>query len=324
MGIAGCDVHEFPETKTVNPNPEFVDFTIHLEYDTKLPLFQTINLTRVSSDLADYDVRYTVNIYGADHQNLFSNIPDTSIVFTKSVSTLLESLDDSLKVTLLEGRYRFGVWTDFVLKDTKADLFYNTQDFNKIMLNKEVALTDFRDAFKGFVETKIDISTTEVTIENVRPLAKIKFQSTDYNEFLEIELSKKDNKKRVDISDLNLSEYRVVFKYINNLPSTFNLFSDAVTDNWKDISFEGIIFDNLDGTADLGFDYVFIGTQNTEIVVQVDVYDDSNELIAQSNYISIPIARSKLTVVKSLFLTTRWKGSFDINTDYDGVFDLQF
>ena len=41
LAFTGCDVHEFP-----TESQELVPLHLHLEFDTEMPLFKTINYTR--------------------------------------------------------------------------------------------------------------------------------------------------------------------------------------------------------------------------------------------------------------------------------------
>ena len=50
------------------------------------------------------------------------------------------------------GKYRFLVWADYVVHGTKTDLYYNTSNFEEIILadrQNHTGSTDRRDAFRG-------------------------------------------------------------------------------------------------------------------------------------------------------------------------------
>ena len=97
------------------------------------------------------------------------------------------------------GKYRFLVWVAYVVHGTIADLYYNTSNFEEILLaarQNHTGSTDRRDAFRGEKEAEVydnpelTSSTTRSTavnrieVEMERPLAKFKFISHDIVKFL--------------------------------------------------------------------------------------------------------------------------------------------
>ena len=59
--LSSCDVHEFPAEE-----PGKQSITLNLEFQTEMPLYQTIEYTRsgkASAKPADYDIRYQIRVY---------------------------------------------------------------------------------------------------------------------------------------------------------------------------------------------------------------------------------------------------------------------
>ena len=68
----------------------------------------------------------------------------------------------------------------------------------------------------------------------------------------------------------------------------------------------------------LGYDYVFIGENETKLSISVDVYSKNGELICSSKPIMVPIVRSKLTIVKGEFLLPQSSSGAFIDPEYEG------
>ena len=68
----------------------------------------------------------------------------------------------------------------------------------------------------------------------------------------------------------------------------------------------------------LGYDYIFVNGSETTLAISVEVYNRDGELMSSTNPINVPIVRSKMTVVKGEFLTSKATGDITINPGYDG------
>ena len=71
------------------------------------------------------------------------------------------------------GKYRFLVWVDYVVHGTKADLYYNTSNFEEIILadrQNHTGSTDRRDAFRGEKEAEV-YDNPELTANSTRSTA---------------------------------------------------------------------------------------------------------------------------------------------------------
>ena len=196
MTVVACDVHEFPADRG-----ELVPFTLHLDFDTEMPLYEVIPYeTRSVGSVEDvkgytHDVRYIINVYRDESAYGQNRYLDTTFVFTKSD---LYDLNYTAHLELHEGAYIFRVWADYVTPGTVTDKYYNTSNFADIMLtNREnhAGSNDYRDAFRGEVRASV-YNTKEFTpgaaaeIDNSatvpmdRPMGKYVFISTDLNEFI--------------------------------------------------------------------------------------------------------------------------------------------
>ena len=124
FSMAGCDVHDYPET------PAKVPFVLHLNCNTELPVHQEISYTtRSGNATAEHDIRYIVNIYRSDNGQDFGRETENTLVVTKPFET---EHQHELPLELEEGLYKFIVWSDHVDKGSNDDKYYDTTDFGEI------------------------------------------------------------------------------------------------------------------------------------------------------------------------------------------------
>lgn len=306
--LSSCDVHQFPD-----PSLKEVDFTLHLDYSTEIPLYKVIEYnepTRAAEAKDEYDIRYIVNVYDKDidSRNVLHNF-----VFTKDE---ISELDNSVTFRIRVGEYRFVVWTDYVKSGSTSDLFYTTDRFEYIGFATEdhVGNEDMRDAFTGSLTTVVSDDSLEGRVAMSRPLAKFNFVSDDVRDFAVHML----NTKRA----ADLDECTVVFKYNGFMPSAYNLHAGGVTDSDGGYQFSSRISQLNEKEAELGFDYVFVNDHETIVSVYLEVYDDSGKMLSRSRPVDIPLMRSRLTTVKGNFLTSNASGGVFVSPGYDGEHNI--
>ena len=157
-----------------------LDFTNAID----MGFYQTIDYSRASTEASPsgtktqteitYDIRYTVNAYRIDG-NDGNRLSDTTVVVCNSD---LENLNHTLRLNLRPGKYRFLVWADYVVHGTKTDLYYNTSNFDEIILadrQNHTGSTDRRDAFRGEKEAEV-YDNPELTSNSTRSTAVGKVQ----------------------------------------------------------------------------------------------------------------------------------------------------
>ena len=237
--VQSCDVHQFPD-----PSLKEVDFTLHLDYSTEMPLYKVVEYsepTRAGEADDVYDVRYIVNVFDKDEA---SREVLHSFVFTKDG---ISHLENSVTFRIRVGEYRFVVWTDYVEQGSTADLFYATDKFEYIGFATEehVGNEDMRDAFTGSLTAVVSDESLEGRVAMSRPLAKFNFVSDDVQDFV---LRMMETKGSDDVEGCT-----VVFKYNGFMPSAYNLHSCGTTDSGAGYQFSSRIHKLDENEAELGF-----------------------------------------------------------------------
>jgi hypothetical protein len=255
-------------------------------------------------------------------------------VFTKSSDG---SWNSTLEVKLEEGDYDFYVWADYVDVGSEEDKYQTTSDFEQIALMMPYSGTDeFRDAFRGFKKgvsiadgTELaELQTVDISME--RPLARFRVITTDVDEFANTVLG---NLGAGDLDGYNssyeyvaalLKNYTIRFYYTGFVPSVYDLFSDAPVDSRTDLYFDGVITRISDSEAEIGFDYVFVGSLPTSVSLAMGVYDRNGDLITMSSSMDVPLQRGGITVVTGKFLSSQSGSGATINPQFSGDYNLKY
>ncbi len=328
MLMTSCDdIHQYPDKK--------IPFVLHLDYDTNMPLYKLVeyNESLRSSVNEDYDVRYIVRVFPDDESRevLYEE------VFIKDDIT---ELNNSVTLLLKKGNYKFMVWTDYVVAGTTEDLFYDTRQFESVMLkgDKHIGSNDLRDAFNGAVISEVSNDVTEADVLMWRPMAKFDFVSVDLESFIEymaalnaqkenenvVAKGEADNKGTGSVSEIvNLSDLTVLFRYHGFMPSSMNLHTNKTRDSQTGVTFTSQVTRLNETEAGMGFDYVFVNETESKITISVEVYDKAGVMVSSFAPIEVPIARSKLTTVKANFLTSQADGGVAVVPEFKGEINYE-
>ncbi len=319
LSVSSCDVHEFPD-----PTPKEMELTLKLSYDTEMPLYKIVEYEEDTRSAAaeEYDVRYIVKVFDAEAEGAEAR---NELYHFEFIKEDIAELDNTLTLSIIPGNYNFVVWTDYIKEGDTTDLYYDTNRFEEIALkgDSHVGGNDFRDAFRGSVTSEVSDTTIEATVEMRRPLAKFNFISTDVEDFIVKVASQRSGEPSTSSANVDLNEYKAVFHYHGFMPYSYNMFTDKPADSVTGTSFETTLQRLSDNEAELGFDYVFVNGNESNVVVSVEIYDSQEQLISSFKPIEVPLVRSKLTTVKARFLTAEAEGGVAILPDYDGEYNYQ-
>lgn len=331
MSVVSC-VHQWPE-------PADTQVVIHLNFETELPQGPVLDVsTRADEVDQEYDVRYIIEAYRRKN-NGYEDTPYERFVFWQDDTN---NPDRTFTLTILEGEYRFSVWSDYVLQDSDQDHYYNADSFKYIKLygredgRKHVGNDDRRDAFIGTTDVEVirfggGHPPVEATIHMARPLSKVVFITTDLEDWKTKVLTNmyenaiQNAKPGTNVEfngEVDLSQYTVKIHYPQYMPNAFNIMTDRTT--WSDfnVSFESKMIQLSETEAAMGFDYVFANKNEANVVMAVSLYDKTGTQLARSYDITVPLERGKVTTVKGSFLLEESDGGVSINPDFDGEFNI--
>ena len=327
MLLAACDVHEWPEP------PERVQLHVKLNYEKDMTVW---NHLHDGSDVIDhglggtYDnsqvhgtIRYIIRAYPHAGGTLSQEYAQ-EFVFTKDIA---EGYDHDVTLSLSPGDYSIMVWSDLIENDISTPC-YDASDFAGISLQGDyMGCNDFRDAFRGTADIAVPADITgqpaaSVAITMQRPLAKFEIVTNDLSEFIE-----KQTMRAAETgtsASISLDNYRIVFYYVGFVPDTYSMMTDKPVDSSTGIGFQSDLQKMTDDEGSLGFDYVFVNGKESAATVQIGVYDADGNLLFVTKTITVPLKRSRHTVIRGSFLTSGASGGALIDPGYNGNHNLIF
>ena len=331
-------VHEWPE-------PEPTDLVLNLVFDRELPQGPVMDMTTKSNNPDNYDIRYIIEVYA----QLYDGVYDETAPYAKYTLSKADitNIDTTLVLhEIMEGKYLFRVWADYVDNGSLEDKYYNASNFRYIKLlgrdeNKpHVGNTDYRDAFMGTKEVEVikyggNKPPVSATIDMHRPLSKVVFITNDFKNWttkvlvnmLESLLQGSKAGEEIDITsiptDVNLDDYIVKIHYPLYMPNAFNMVEDGIPWSDQGVTFESKLIQLNEEEASLGFDYVFARAEDPKVDMAVSLHTKDGVEIARSNTITVELERGKVTTVKGSFLLEKSDGGVSINPDFDGEFNIE-
>lgn len=332
--VTGCDVHEWPDL------PETVAFHLKLNYKTDMTMwphsYDGENMLELgtgpdTASVRPYGImRYIIRAYPFNETQQVMESYTHEFILLKDTA---EGYDNELTVNLPPGNYNILVWSD-MQKVPSQPYFYNCSNFGEIFLVGEYqGNNDWRDAFrgKGYITLVADImeripDTLSISME--RPLAKYEFITTDVGDFVKKEITRAEAKSKAEGSNpegetkVDLNDYRVEFRYVGFMPSTYSIYTDKPVDSSTGVSFLSKLKSLGDTTATLGFDYAFVNNNISAVTLQIAIYDKEGLCISTTEPIKVPLRRSYCTTITGMLLMSEAKGGVSINPDFDGDYNL--
>lgn len=329
--LTNCELHEWPDVRAEVPVELQATYNVAIQNWTFM--YSNINGETLTSDTGSPNVsqrltgniRYTIRAYekAATRSNQLGEMHE--FVFTKDIA---DAYDLQATLYLPAGEYDFYVWAEF-LRAGSDETYYNSADFAAISRNSaHEGNNDYYDAFRGHATAKLgssiyDSPAVEFEIEIHRPLAKFELVTTDLQKYINREVTRalEDNKhKSADEATraISLDDYKVVIYYVGFVPNVYNLFTDKPIDSTTGLKIESEFKQLSDNEASLGFDYVFVGQEDTAVTLQVGVYDSEGNEVSMTSPFKVPLKRNHHSIVRGEFLMEKASGGIDIDTGYDG------
>ena len=321
MWLAGCNVHEWPDEAPLVPL--YVDLMHETEWDTL-----NVPFSRAAA-AGDYNIRYSIRAFALDEMGNYSREATREFVFTRNLG---EELDNRFFLELPAGSYRLTAWTDYTVADT-LDTHYNTSGFHEIMLQgQHEGNNDMRDGFRGAEDILLETGVMElipdtIVLDMQRPMGKFEFVCTDLQDFIdkevrELKRNSTDGNQDFDASDIHLEDYRIVISYGGFMPNTFNALTDKAIDSSTGVQFSSKLSPFSETEASMGFDYVFVNSDESSVIVNLGVFNKEGKQLAKVTNVNVPLKRDQHTVLRGKFLMADSDGGVSINPDFDGEHNI--
>lgn len=320
--LAGC-VHDYPsmtEDGEEGVDPTLVEVNTEVTLDLELVPLEIITQKNARSGTTkaatDYRRRFIIEAWR-------DGKPESRQV---TVVDNAEDDDDGkitlpIRLKLHAVEYTLAVWTDYVAAGTDTDLYYGTEDLQRVACRDPyTGSTDYRDCLYG--TTALDLrqyrdewnAKVQIKVDMVRPLAKYELIATDVKDFL------RKTKKQRDGD----AAFTITFSYGFYLPTVFNVLAGKPADSQTGITYTIPLTVPDDGTEEcrIGTDFVFVNGAESFVKLSMEIRDGGGNVISRTVGLEVPYRRGHLTTVRARFLTNEMQGGVDIDPDFDGDIDI--
>lgn len=229
-----------------------------------------------------------------------------------------------VELSVPEGTYDLRLWTDYARTDAPlADTYYQTESLKAVSIVTEpyTANTDVKDAaYHNESDLTLPEEGTTITIPLQRPLAKYRIIADDVETYRK--LAEAEPEKYPPLEELT-----VTVQYDGYFPSGFNVSTGKPNDAIGGISYSQVLahYNNVDDEVLLGSDWVLVNGTESLVNVTITVADSQGNTLCSVSGIQINYRRSHLTTVHGNFLTAGISnGGININTEWDGIYDVWF
>lgn len=315
FGFSACTLHEEPEPTPdgeIGVDPTQVILNAELNMNLELP-----GTDQKVFELPDTVIRrFVVEVYNRDRE-----VVNRQVLYDGDLAKTNVSFPMTLR--LHASVYRIVVWSDYVRKSApEAELHYNASTLYPVINNGSYrANSNAKDSFSGFVD--LDLlgyadewnAKVDVDIELSRPMGRYQLISTDVQAF----------RRRLAEGSVKGTTFTARIKYAGYLSVGYNCYDQIRKHSLNYMSYNTAIrIPADDPTVSIGFDYIFIGPDETlDVPVEIEVVNENNETVSRS-MANLSLTKNRNTVVKGRFLTSTSDGGLNIDPGYDGDLSVDF
>jgi hypothetical protein len=265
------------------------------------------------ADWANYDLRYTLEVYDANDDGT-----GEPIYRERLVNYLDKYAPTTFDLRLVPNReYKFVVFADFVEQGSDKDLNYNTANLKNITRMGNVSpMEEAQDAY--FIQKSILVEgELKEKFVLTRPFGKIRVVATDINEV-----------------NLDSTPSRIAIKFYNHPTFTsLNALTGKAETETQEVTYNYTIekgkpytagYDAMSSNQTLFADYIFSQTGNDgaqEVNFTMSIFDQNDRVIREHDFnTQIPLERNYLTTIIGNLLTTETEFEIFIDDNFEGEY----
>lgn len=165
-------------------------------------------------------------------------------------------------------------------------------------------------AYSGSVSLN-NLKNTELYIVLQKPMAQYTIIAADAGDYLH------------EISKNSLEGYFAKVSYGGFYPNHFNLLLGKMLSSVGEVSFIYPLTDCSNGETTVASDYLFVGDDDTFVTLVLEIINTVGDVVAKTSSINIAIRKGENNVLRMRLFSVSNDDNIDINTDFDGQFDIK-
>ncbi|HIZ86010.1 MAG TPA: hypothetical protein IAC04_05930 [Candidatus Coprenecus stercoravium] len=313
LTMTAC-VKEYPEDgKGVDPTE--IDLTIELSTDPSVTAASVFSKSGTSSDYVYFVVELYADEFGGD------------TIFRREIGAPVDE-NGAASITINEkvhaGSYRLAAFAARTENEDGSDCAYNLEDISNIVSAVEggTGSSTLEECYDLRMEIELPHSewygADSVSGVLTSPVGRVEVVSEDASEFIE-----RHSLQALAADEDFWERYEAVWEYTSYFPTGYNTHGGVPNKSETGVGFtSGIV--HLGGEDVLmGFDYVFVNGESTEVLLTLSVRDrTTGECLNTYSGLTAEISKGRTTVIRGRYLTVEKKPGANIDPDFDG--DLNF
>ena len=260
---------------------------------------------------------FVVNIYKGNESG--TPVYSTQVGVEKDTSGIATlHLDD---ISLQPGKYNVVAWAMASSKmDSPADGFH-FDDLSAVMFSPSYyGNSNAKECYEARFNIDVPDTLTSDTVkfnETMHtPMAAVQIVTTDADAFLQ-------SQSPSTATRAQLSDYSIKWQYDLYCPTGYNVLQGVPNKSETGIGFSSPLTAISSQEASLGFDYIFVNGEKSNVTLSLYVIDNkTRKVVNQYMGITVPLERGKATIIKDKFLTSRKNSGAGINPGFNGNIDI--
>lgn len=312
--LCGC-IHQYPETADIAPVQ--VKVSLDVIVDENLLSLPEEARTRTSSD--GYERRFIIDVYR--NGKVMEEKRTTS---TQAGENGEDKYHIPVSIELPASNYTLVAWADYIESGTDKDLSFITTDLGNIpSVHPYPGGSRLREAF--YATEELDLTPYRDGVENVcathtihmqRTHAHYRIVATDADEFRRI-LARNNPSKQPE-------EYRVKVMYEFYFPTAFNALTGVPcgSDTGVEFTLPLSLTPTGGNECELASDYIPANGVPSFVTLTLEVTNEEGKTLSRANGVKVPYKRGCTTTVTGRFLTTLMSGGIDLDTGFEGEYNI--
>ena len=313
LSATAC-IKEYPdEEQAVDPTE--IELTVNLSTDPSVTAASAVSKSETSTGYAYFVIELYKDEFGGDS------------VFRKELCAPVDD-NGSASITFTEkmhaGSYRLAAFAARTENYDGSGCDYDISDLSNIVFpeNGNAGSSPMKECYD--IRMDIDLphnrwfGTDSVSGVLTSPVGRVEVISEDAPEFID------DNDLKAKAAEDDFwQNYEVRWDYAMYFPTGYNAITGLPNKAETDIGFVSDLTPLEDNEVLMGYDYVFVNGDNTEVSITLSVYDrTTGECLNTYSGLNAGIYKGQTTVIRGKYLSTEKKPGVNIDTDFDGDINI--
>lgn len=298
-----------------NPNGSAIPTCIHTSLELKTQTSLTNAIYTPTKGLPA--TWFVVNIYKGNESG--TPVYSTQVGVEKDTSSIATlHLDD---LSLQPGRYNVVAWAMAWDKTDSTYTGFNFTDLSNVTFSPSYyGNSNAKECYEARFNIDVPDTLTSDTVkfnETMHtPMAAVQIVTTDADAFLQ-------SQSPSTATRAQLSDYSIKWQYDLYCPTGYNVLQGVPNKSETGIGFSSPLTAISPQEASLGFDYIFVNGEKSNVTLSLYVIDNkTRKVVNQYMGITVPLERGKATIIKDNFLTNKKDSGAGINPDFNGNIDI--